>query len=74
VWCGRFHQFDLPEPGQWFLDAECSGQHVSIQPPAIQVISTPFRSHSLARCRPSMCMSSQPTLLGLDNFQCRDQR
>jgi len=34
------YQFDLPEPGQWFLDAECSGQHVSIQPPAIQVKST----------------------------------
>jgi hypothetical protein len=34
------YQFDLPEPGQWFLDAECSGQHVSIQPPAIEVKST----------------------------------
>jgi hypothetical protein len=34
------YQFDLPEPGQWFLDAECSGQHVSIQPAAIQVNST----------------------------------
>jgi hypothetical protein len=38
------YQFDLPEPGQWFLDAECSGQHVSIQPPAIQV--TPTRTLS----------------------------
>jgi hypothetical protein len=38
------YQFDLPEPGQWFLDAECSGQHVSIQPPAIQVKSTPSPS------------------------------
>ena len=36
------YQFDVPEAGQWFLDAECSGQHVSIQPPAIQV--TPARS------------------------------
>lgn len=34
------YQFDLPEAGQWFLDAECSGQHVSIQPSAIQVRST----------------------------------
>jgi hypothetical protein len=34
------YQFDVPEPGQWFLDAECSGQHVSIQPPAIQVTPT----------------------------------
>jgi hypothetical protein len=33
------YQFDLPQPGQWFLDAECSGQHASIQPPAIQVTS-----------------------------------
>jgi hypothetical protein len=33
------YQFDLPESGQWFLDAECSGQHASIQPPAIQVTS-----------------------------------
>jgi hypothetical protein len=33
------YQFDLPEPGQWFLDAECSGQHVSIQPPTIEVKS-----------------------------------
>jgi hypothetical protein len=34
------YQFDLPEPGEWFLDAECSGRHVSIQPPAIQVKPT----------------------------------
>ena len=34
------YQFDLPEPGQWFLDAECSGQHVSLQPSAIQVKPT----------------------------------
>jgi hypothetical protein len=34
------YQFDLPEPGQWFLDAECYGQHVSIQPTAIEVKST----------------------------------
>jgi hypothetical protein len=33
------YQFDLPEPGQWFLDAECSGQHVSLQPATIQVRS-----------------------------------
>jgi hypothetical protein len=34
------YQFDLPEAGQWFLDAECAGQHVSLQPPAIDVKST----------------------------------
>jgi hypothetical protein len=33
------YQFDLPESGQWFLDAECSGQHVAVQPPAIEVTS-----------------------------------
>jgi hypothetical protein len=33
------YQFDLPEPGEWFLDAECSGRQTSIQPPAIQVKS-----------------------------------
>jgi len=34
------YQFDLPEPGEWFLDAECSGRHMSIQPPVIQVKPT----------------------------------
>jgi hypothetical protein len=33
------YQFDLPEPGEWFLDAECSGRQASIQPPAIRVQS-----------------------------------
>ncbi len=50
------YQFDLPEAGQWFLDAECSGQHVSLQPAAIQVTST--RSSAVLRrtcraCRPA---------------------
>jgi len=31
------YQFELPEAGQWFLDAECAGQPVSLQPVAIQV-------------------------------------
>ncbi len=31
------YQFELPEPGQWYLDGECAGRHVSIQPPAILV-------------------------------------
>jgi hypothetical protein len=31
------YQFDLPEAGQWFLDAECSGQHASVHPSAVQV-------------------------------------
>jgi hypothetical protein len=43
------YQFDLPEPGEWFLDAECGGQHASLQPPSIQVKSTrspaPFDAH-----------------------------
>jgi hypothetical protein len=34
------YQFDLPESGQWFLDAECSGRHVAVQPPAIEVTSS----------------------------------
>jgi hypothetical protein len=34
------YQFDLPESGQWFLDAECSGQHVTVQPAAIEVTTT----------------------------------
>jgi hypothetical protein len=34
------YHFDLPESGQWFLDAECSGRHASIQPPAIRVRSS----------------------------------
>jgi Carboxypeptidase regulatory-like domain len=38
------YHFDLPEPGEWFLDAECAGQHVSIQPPTVMV--TPKRSSS----------------------------
>jgi Carboxypeptidase regulatory-like domain len=36
------YRFDVPEPGEWFLDAECSGQHVSLQPPAIHVKSAPL--------------------------------
>jgi hypothetical protein len=31
------YQFDLPEPGEWFLDAECSERHASVQPSSIQV-------------------------------------
>jgi len=31
------YQFELPEPGEWFLDAECDGQHVWLQPPAVQL-------------------------------------
>jgi hypothetical protein len=34
------YQFDLPEPGEWFLDAECSDRHASVQPPSIQVKPT----------------------------------
>jgi hypothetical protein len=29
------YQLDLPEPGEWFLDAECAGQHASLQPSVI---------------------------------------
>jgi len=33
------YRFELPEPGEWFLDAECSGQHVAVRPAAVQIRS-----------------------------------
>jgi hypothetical protein len=38
------YQFDLPEPGEWYLDVACSGEHASVQPPSIHV--KPGRSTS----------------------------
>jgi hypothetical protein len=33
------YELELPEPGEWFLDAACSGQYASVQPPVVQVKS-----------------------------------